>query len=255
MKKQLSSEVKSGVVRCSIVPFFYPSRLQPLLALAACQGGSSTATDASSPPPVIITQTVRDAVATATPIKHLVVIFGEDLSFDHYFATYPAAANQAGEPQLTPAAGTPIVDNLASNNLIAANPNALPTSPNTAGRMFGAINIAGLQLPATDLLLFRLARTQASTRSQIHSDTAEQLAYNDGAMDSFPLFTGVTSSIPGSTGAFGTKGQVLGYFDGNTLTALRNYTQHFAMNQTPIRILMLHRRRAHLKLSPARTTA
>jgi len=31
--------------------------------------------------------------ATTTPIKHLVVIFQENVSFDHYFATYPVAGN------------------------------------------------------------------------------------------------------------------------------------------------------------------
>ena len=31
--------------------------------------------------------------STATPIKHLVVIFDENESFDHYFGTYPYAAN------------------------------------------------------------------------------------------------------------------------------------------------------------------
>ena len=36
--------------------------------------------------------------ATSTPIKHLVVIFQENVSFDHYFGTYPNAANPAGEP-------------------------------------------------------------------------------------------------------------------------------------------------------------
>jgi phospholipase C len=36
---------------------------------------------------------------TATPIKHLVVIFGENRSFDHYFGTYPNALNPKGEPQ------------------------------------------------------------------------------------------------------------------------------------------------------------
>jgi len=40
---------------------------------------------------------------TATPIKHLVVIFQENVSFDHYFATYPKAANIEGEPQFTAA--------------------------------------------------------------------------------------------------------------------------------------------------------
>ena len=32
-------------------------------------------------------------VHTATPIKHLVVIFQENVSFDHYFGTYPNATN------------------------------------------------------------------------------------------------------------------------------------------------------------------
>ena len=35
---------------------------------------------------------------TATPIKHLVVIFQENVSFDHYFGTYPHAANTDGQP-------------------------------------------------------------------------------------------------------------------------------------------------------------
>jgi phospholipase C len=30
---------------------------------------------------------------TTTPIKHLVVIFGENISFDHYFGAYPKATN------------------------------------------------------------------------------------------------------------------------------------------------------------------
>ena len=33
---------------------------------------------------------------TATPIKYLVVIFDENNSFDHYFGTYPNAANLPG---------------------------------------------------------------------------------------------------------------------------------------------------------------
>ena len=33
---------------------------------------------------------------TATPVKHLVVIFDENVSFDHYFGTYPYAANTDG---------------------------------------------------------------------------------------------------------------------------------------------------------------
>ena len=42
---------------------------------------------------------------TATPIKHLVVIFGENISFDHYFGTYPNATNPPGEPSFSPLRG------------------------------------------------------------------------------------------------------------------------------------------------------
>ncbi|TDY22187.1 phospholipase C [Paraburkholderia sp. BL6665CI2N2] len=200
-----------------------PIPFAALLTLAACGNNS-----VNSPAQVVSAQ---DAVATATPIKHVVVIFGENVSFDHYFGTYPNASNPTGEPQFVAAAGTPAVDNLSSNNLITANPNALATSPNTAGRTVGSVTIAGLGLPAADLLPFRLDRSQANTSSQNHAYAAEELAYNNGAMDSFPLFTAANSTIAGSTGAFATKGQVLGYFDGNTVTALWNYAQNFAMNQ------------------------
>ncbi len=43
----------------------------------------------------------QNALKTATPIKHVVVIFGENESFDHYFGTYPQAVNIPGEPAFT----------------------------------------------------------------------------------------------------------------------------------------------------------
>ena len=44
---------------------------------------------------------------TATPIKHLVVIFQENVSFDHYFGTYPFALNPKGEPRFIASSDTP----------------------------------------------------------------------------------------------------------------------------------------------------
>ncbi|MBB5446725.1 MULTISPECIES: phospholipase C [unclassified Paraburkholderia] len=210
-----------------------PIPFAAMLTLAGCGNNSvstpaASTTGASSPAASVSAQ---DALTTATPIKHVVVIFGENVSFDHYFGTYPQATNPVGEPQFTAAAGTPTVDNLSSNNLLTSNPNALASSPNTAGRTVGTVAIAGLGLPAADLLPFRLDRSQANTSSQNHAYAAEQLAYNNGAMDSFPLFTAAGTTIAGSTGAFATKGQVLGYFDGNTVTAMWNYAQNFAINQ------------------------
>jgi phospholipase C len=44
---------------------------------------------------------------TTTPIEHLVVIFQENVSFDHYFATYPVALNPPGEPRFHARDDTP----------------------------------------------------------------------------------------------------------------------------------------------------
>src|SRR6516225_8583856 len=51
---------------------------------------------------------------TATPIKHLVVIFQENVSFDHYFGTYPKAQNNPGETKFVAKPNTPVVNNLAT---------------------------------------------------------------------------------------------------------------------------------------------
>ena len=52
------------------------------------------------------------AHATATPIKHLVVIFDENVSFDHYFGTYPKAANPTAR-RSPPGRNTPKVNGLS----------------------------------------------------------------------------------------------------------------------------------------------
>jgi phospholipase C len=153
----------------------------------------------------------QDAVQTATPIKHLVVIFQENVSFDHYFATYPRAANPRGEPRFVAAPGTPAVNNLAAAKLLHNNPN-----------FTNMANGADAAEP------FRLDRTQANTADQNHAYTAEEQAYDGGKADLFPKYTG--KGTPGGVGAFGTKGQVMGYFDGNTVTAMWQYAQHFAMS-------------------------
>src|SRR5262249_55497761 len=60
---------------------------------------------------------------TTTPIKHLVVIFQENVSFDHYFATYPNAANPQGEPVFEARPDTPSVNGL-TGALLTNNPNS-----------------------------------------------------------------------------------------------------------------------------------
>ena len=149
--------------------------------------------------------------STATPIKHLVVIFQENVSFDHYFGTYPNATNPPGEPAFNARPNTPVVNGL-SPALLSKNPNLNPA------------NLAGATNP------FRLDRSQAVTRDQGHGYKAEQAAFDSGLMDLFPLHVGNAGPPPNTGGITSTTGLNLGYFDGNTVTALWNYAQHFAMN-------------------------
>jgi phospholipase C len=93
---------------------------------------------------------------TVTPIKHLVVIFNENVSFDHYFGTYPFALNRAGEPGFKARSGTPSVNGL-TQELLTDNPN--------------------LANPR------RLDRSEALTCDQNHGYTAEQQAFDHGLMD------------------------------------------------------------------------
>src|SRR6266851_2679325 len=67
----------------------------------------------------------QDDRARSRPIKHLVVIFQENVSFDHYFATYPKALNPAGEPAFTAKDGTPSVNGLNDSLLAPNNPNSV----------------------------------------------------------------------------------------------------------------------------------
>jgi phospholipase C len=96
------------------------------ISVLVAQGASANRTNAAT-------------AGTATPIKHLVVIFQENVSFDHYFGTYPNAANTDGQP-FAAVPGTPAVAALKTatdasipvalqhgSDLTATNPNtALP---------------------------------------------------------------------------------------------------------------------------------
>ncbi|HUA15915.1 MAG TPA: alkaline phosphatase family protein [Verrucomicrobiae bacterium] len=179
-----------------------------MVALIVALGLTALPSSAASKP------APKDAAAgalTATPIKHLVVIFQENVSFDHYFGTYPHATNPSGEPRFFAVPNTPTVNGL-SNALLNTNPNLNP------------VNGAGASNP------FRLDRAQASTNDQDHAYTPEQLAFDGGLMDLFPLNTGTAGPPPSGSGVTATNGLVMGYYDGNTVTAMWNYAQHFAMN-------------------------
>jgi phospholipase C len=148
-------------------------------------------------------------------IRHVVVIYQENVSFDHYFATYPVALNPPGDPRFIPQPGTPEVEGL-SGELLTRNPNFL-NEQNGNGRANP----------------FRLRRDQAATADQDHNYQAEQLAYDGGKMDLFPKSVGSADGprIPGEkAGVPSTTGLTMGYYDGNTVTAYWNYAQHYAMS-------------------------
>jgi phospholipase C len=144
--------------------------------------------------------------AATTPIKHVVVLFDENISFDHYFGTYPHATNPAGEPSFTALPGTPAVNGL-NNGLFTNNPN--------------------LDQPQ------RLDPSQALTCDQNHGYAAEQEADDGGLMDKFVQKTtgsGCTQSTTLDSSSYGPNGIVMDYYDGNTVTGLWNLAQHYALN-------------------------
>jgi phospholipase C len=138
---------------------------------------------------------------TLTPIRHVVVIFQENVSFDHYFATYPNAANTDGS-HFVAKPGTPVVNGMFASGLLDHNPNS--TQP------------------------FRLSSSQAVTCDQDHGYKDEQRAFNAGGMNEFPETVGV--GAPPCIDYGKGKGLVMGYYDGNTVTALWNYAQAYAMS-------------------------
>ncbi|MEO6965616.1 MAG: alkaline phosphatase family protein, partial [Acidobacteriaceae bacterium] len=175
--------------------------------------------------PAARAQDTSAAPSTTTPIQHVVVIFGENISFDHYFGTYPHALNPPNEPTFVPDQNTPTINGLTTT-LLKRNPNFF--------------NVAVNGKDATNP--FRLDRSQAATSDESHAYTPEQRAFHAGLMDSFPRYTGRQGSpaVQKRLGsmkmaappqyAFQTKGLVMGYYDGNTVTALWNYAQRYALN-------------------------
>lgn len=127
---------------------------------------------------------------TKTPIKYLVVIVPENSSFDHFFGTYPQALNPEGEPFFKAKPHTLTINGLAKS-ILKHNTNEI--SP------------------------FRLSRSEALTCDPDHKYTILQEDAHGGLMDQF-----VEKNPHCHT--------VMGYFDGNTVTALWNYAQRFAMS-------------------------
>ena len=135
---------------------------------------------------------------TTKPIKYLVVIFDENISFDHYFATYPKAYNPPGEPTFVARPDTPAANGLTST-LLENN----PKNPNPK---------AGAPEPAAPL---RLDRHGALTCDNDNHYKDEQEAYDGGLLDKFAE---ILSPAPGSGCTI--NNLAMGYYDGNTVTAI-----------------------------------
>jgi phospholipase C len=169
-------------------------------AAALVAGGTAAATAATA-----ATAAPAGAHGTSTPIKHLVVIFQENVSFDHYFGTYPNATNAQGQP-FTANPGTPTVNGL-TNALLTANPNGV--NP----QRYSPANI-------NDVL----------TCDQDHNYSDEQAAFDGGKMDKFPETVGTDGGTKSPEGNLCNANDVMNYYDGNTVTGLWNYAQRYAMS-------------------------
>jgi len=162
--------------------------------------------------PAKVSKALYDHSRTATPIKHLVVIFDENESFDHYFGTYPYAANTDGTPFVAKP-GTPTVNGLYSEitshgpigPLLTDNPNEYNPQ--------------------------RLTPSEALTSDQNHADVPEQKADDNNKQDAFVQNTESSTPTNGCGAEYCPPGIVMDYFDGNTVTGLWNYAQNYAMSE------------------------
>jgi phospholipase C len=186
-------------------------------AAMAVAVGSAVGVIAASSGPAAATRPGTGG-ATTTPIKHLVVIFQENVSFDHYFGTYPNAANTSGQ-RFHPGRRTPAVNGLGhtrglggTGTLLTNNPNRDEDGNQVNPRRLDPANI-------DDVLMC----------DQDHNYNDEQKAFDGGAMDKFVTTVG-NGARTNPLGQPCRKSDVMNYYDGNTVTGLWSYAQGFAMS-------------------------
>ena len=163
---------------------------------------------------------------TKTPIKHVILLLLENVSFDNLFGTYPLAQNLPGEVPFFALPDTKIPDNLLTIDPLTGG-NYLTTNRNIGQFGTGTVNP------------LRLAPNQVLTNFESNNYTRMQLDVHNGLMDRFvanqatplpiPIF--VDPLLPPFDASYGQGANiVMDYWDGNTFTGLWNYAQRYAMN-------------------------
>ena len=117
---------------------------------------------------------------TTTPIKHLVVIFQENVSFDHYFGTYPKAANTSGPAVPRPPRAPRWVNGLGNTKGAGGTGTLLTNNPN--------LDAGGKQVNPRRLDPANI--NDVLTCDQDHDYNDEQKAFDGGAMDKFVTTVG-----------------------------------------------------------------
>ena len=191
--------------------------LLPLLVVAGIVAAATTAASSRANPPG------PPGPGKGTPIKHLVVIFQENVSFDHDFGTYPHAANSDGQP--FHGAGGAKINGLYNTAGLNGQGTLLTNNPNNDK---DGNQVNPRRLDPADI-------NDVLTCDQDHNYNDEQKAFDGGKMDQF-----VTSVGTGPTGSFGNNNSpegvpcsadmVMNYYDGNTVTGMWNYAKNFGLS-------------------------
>lgn len=178
-----------------IIPFVLVIILYCWIPLAS----NANSTISPSSTPISLTNSTNNTSNTTTPIEYLIIIFQENVSFDHYFGSYPHSENLDGEIPFYASANTPSIDDLTKSLLY---------------------NNTNLNDP------FRMSKDDVKTVTSCdnnHTYTTIQKSYNRGLMDKFVESNEIVREDCD-------PGQVMGYFDGNIVAALWNYAQHFTID-------------------------
>jgi phospholipase C len=188
------------------------------IAAVAATGALGTTVAAASAGKTPKAHRADFAGSTVSPIKHIVVIFQENVSFDHYFGTYPYAANTSGERIRRPRH--------------QARVNALYNTPGANGQGTLLTNNPNRDSAGHQINPRRLDPSNINdvfVCDQDHDYNDEQKAFDGGKMDKFPTTT-ATSSGSSPTGQPCLPSDVMNYYDGNTVTGMWNYAKNFALS-------------------------